>query len=277
MLAGFNIVPRPIVEIRKQVVPPNSPGQFDLRIDGQVLADNVQDGGTTGRVPVEPGTRVISEAEGPATDFDFFDITIVCVHYDGGRVHTQSASARPGLGSSMDLVLTGGEDLICTIKNRLPAPSECDGMTFDNVILGTPGTNKDDVLRGTLGRDIIIGYGGNDTITGHVGDDCISGNGGNDQLVLGADNDIGDGGPGNDVINGGPGNDIMEGGDGNDRLSGREGKDQLRGGEGNDVLNGDADNDWLYGGGGRDSADGGGNAKFDFDICIAETKRYCEG
>ena len=54
-------------------------------------------------------------------------------------LHTQSAGTSPGLGSSMNLTLTGGEDLICTIKNRLPAASECDAMVFDNVILGTPG------------------------------------------------------------------------------------------------------------------------------------------
>ncbi|MFN0095483.1 MAG: calcium-binding protein [Dehalococcoidia bacterium] len=277
ILAPFNIVPRPIVELRKDVVPANAPGTFNLRVDSLVRAPNVRDEGTTGRLVLEPGTRVLSETEGPDTNLNFFDITIVCREYDGGRIHTQSTGASPGLGRSMNLVLTGGEDLICTIKNRLPAPSECDSMTFDRVILGTPNSNRNDNLRGTNGRDIIIGYGGNDIITSHLGNDCLSGNAGKDRLISGEGNDINDGGPGDDTIMAGPGDDILEGGEGKDQLFAHYGNDILRGGPGDDTLAGDWDNDNLDGGPGNDSADGGGYDNFDFDVCIAEVKIKCEG
>ena len=269
VLEAFNIVPRPIVEVRKNVVPVNAPGLFNLKIDSAVLAANIGDAGSTGRTVVEPGTRVISETAGTGADLNFFDISITCVESDGGAVHTQSAGASPGLGASMDLVLTGGEDLICTIKNRLPAPSECDTMTFDNVILGTSGS---DILKGTNQRDIIIGYGGEDIIDSGAGDDCVSGNAGNDSIKLGAGNDVGDGGMGNDQIDAGAGDDIVHGGSGNDRLEAGDGNDFVYGEDGDDVLTGANGNDTLDGGPGSDRTNGSNG----IDICIAETKTNCE-
>jgi Ca2+-binding RTX toxin-like protein len=195
-------VPRPVVEVRKAVVPAIAPGSFDLLIDGETHATDVGDGGTTGRLVLEPGTRTIAVAEGTDADLRYYDTSITCVHADGGAVHTSAAGPSPGLGHSMDLVLTGGEDLICTVQNRLPVPAECDAMTFDNVILGTPGADVRDILIGTTGNDIIVGYGGNDVIVGGPGDDCLSGNDGDDVLS---------GGPGNDVIDGGSGRNVCTG------------------------------------------------------------------
>jgi hypothetical protein len=201
-LESFDLVPRPVVEIRKALVPDIAPGSFDLLLDGDVRAAGVRDGGTTGRIVVEPGTRVIAEAEGSDADLRYFDITITCRDLDGGEVHTAAAGSRPGLGSSMDLVLSGGEDLVCTVQNRLPVPPECDSMTFDNVILGTPGADVADLLIGTTGRDMIVGYGGDDTIIGGPGDDCLAGYEG-DNIINGAQ--------GNDVIDGGTGRSICTG------------------------------------------------------------------
>jgi Ca2+-binding RTX toxin-like protein len=285
VLDAFNIVPRPIVEVRKNVVPANAPGRFNLKIDSTILAANVGDAGTTGRTVVEPGTRVISETAGTGANLSFFDMSITCVASDGGAVHTQSAGA-----ASMNLVLTGGEDLICTIKNRLPAPSECDTMVFDNVILGTPGGNVADRLNGTNQRDIIIGYGGDDIIDSGAGDDCVSGNAGNDRIELGAGNDVGDGGTGNDQIGAGPGDDILHGGSGNDQLDGgadddlvygEDGDDVVAGGDGADVIKGGDGNDTLTGGNGNDNLDGGAgidvtNGSNGIDICVAESKTNCE-
>lgn len=290
VLEGFEIVPRPIVEVRKSVVPFNSPGRFNLKIDNAILAANVSDGDSTGRIVVEPGTRVISETAATGSDLNFFDISITCVESDGGAVHTQSAGASPGLGSSMDLVLTGGEDLICTIKNRLPAPSECDTMVFDNVILGTPGSNAADTLKGTNQRDIIIGYGGNDIIDSGSGDDCVSGIGGNDRIELGAGNDVGDGGDGNDNFGAGPGDDIIHAGAGNDEVGAGAGNDLVYGDAGDDVVSGGAGIDTIEGGDGKDTLTGGsekdaldGGPGIDaahgssgVDSCVAETKTNCE-
>ncbi len=202
-LDPFDLVPRPVLEVRKALVPDIAPGSFDLLIDGDTLAAGIRDGGSTGRVVVEPGNRVISEAEGAGGDLRYFDITIICRHHESGEIHTASTGSALGLGSSMELTLTGGEDLICTVQNRLPVPAECDSMTFDNVILGTPGADVDDLLIGSEGRNIIVGYGGNDTLIGAAGDDCLAG--------VSGDNII-NGGGGSNVIDGGTGSSICTGG-----------------------------------------------------------------
>ena len=257
VLDTFNLVPRPIVEVRKDVVPANAPGLFNLKVDDATVAANVGDAGTTGRMVLEPGTRVISETAGTGGDLKFFDITTTCVEADGGAVHTQSAGTSPGLGSSTNLVLTGGEDLVCTVKNRLPAASECDAMVFDNVILGTPGN---DTLKGTNQRDIIIGYGGDDVIEGGAADDCVSGNAGNDRIEMGAGNDVGDAGTGNDQIGAGAGNDIVYGGAGNDRLQAGAGNDSVDAGDGDDVVDGGDGVDNIFGGAGNDTLTGGSDS-----------------
>lgn len=287
VLEPFSLVPRPIVEVRKDVVPANAPGRFNLKIDGGTVAPNVGDAGTTGRVVVEPGTRVISETAGTGANLNFFDISITCVQSDGGAVHTRSAGASPGLGSSMNLLLTGGEDLVCMVKNRLPAASECDAMVFDNVILGTPGSNT---LKGTNKRDIIIGYGGDDVIESGAADDCVSGNAGNDRIELGAGNDVGEGGTGNDQIGAGAGNDIVYGGAGNDRLEAGAGNDSVYAEDGDDVVDGGDGVDNVLGGAGNDTLTGGNesdrldaglgvdvaNGSNGVDVCIAERKTNCE-
>jgi hypothetical protein len=202
-LEPFDLVPRPIVEIRKALVPAIAPGSFDLLIDDEIVAAGVRDGGTTGRVVVEPGQRVIGEANGIDGDLRYFDITITCRHYESGDIHTAGAGSALGLGSSLDLVLTGGEDLICTVQNRLPVPEECDSMIFDNVILGTPGADVDDLLIGTTGRDIIVGYGGNDILIGGAGDDCLAGVSGNNIINGGAGDNVIDGGVGDSICTSG--------------------------------------------------------------------------
>jgi hypothetical protein len=210
-LEPFDIVPRPVVEVRKAVVPAIAPGSFDLLIDDVTHASDVGDGGTTGRLVLEPGTRTISVAEGTDADLRYYDTSITCVHAAGGKVHTSAVGTSPGLGHSMDLVLTGGEDLICTVQDRLPVPAECDTMTFDHVILGTPGDDVADILIGTTGNDIIVGYGGNDILVGGPGDDCLAGNGGDDILVSGSGDNVLDGGSGDNVLSGGTGRDRCTG------------------------------------------------------------------
>jgi Ca2+-binding RTX toxin-like protein len=202
VLEPFDLVPRPVVEVRKAIVPAIAPGSFDLLVDGVTVVTDARDGATTGRLVLEAGTRVVAEAEGADADLRYYDITITCVHADGGAVHTAGAGASPGLGSSMELELTGGEDLVCTIQNRLPVPAECDAMHFDTVILGTPGADVADVLVGTTGNDVIVGYGGNDVIAGGPGDDCLAGNDGDDVISGGSGDDVIDGGSGRDVCSG---------------------------------------------------------------------------
>lgn len=194
-LDSFDLVPLPVVEIRKKVMPANAEGSFDLILNDVVKVADAVDGSTTGQMVLEPGDWVISET---GARMHYFEASTECVARDGGQVHTA------GSGTTT-VTLVGGENLICTVENRLPVPAECDSMSFDSIILGTPNSDQVDRLVGTSGNDIIVGYGGNDMISAGGGDDCVSGNEGDDRISLGSGNNVGDGGPGHDQIAGGTG------------------------------------------------------------------------
>ncbi|WP_168494164.1 cadherin-like domain-containing protein, partial [Anabaena sp. UHCC 0204] len=135
------------------------------------------------------------------------------------------------------------------------------GMVTVAVGVNLNGTNKDDVINGTLGNDIInalngddsvFGNAGNDNLVGGNGDDILYGGAGNDQLYGGNSNDFLYGEAGNDHLEGDNGEDKLYGGDGNDTLLGGNGEDKLYGGAGNDFLNGGKGDDILTGGTGSD-------------------------
>jgi len=145
------------------------------------------------------------------------------------------------------------------------------------------GSNRADVIEGTLGNDWICGQNGNDTIDGLDGNDNIQGNNGNDTETGGPGNDHVYGGNGSDGLYGYDQNDsddldevedvnldgkiddadiiddedTMEGGNGNDELSGGPNHDDLSGGNGNDRLYGGGGRDDLHGDNGTDYLDGG--------------------
>ena len=113
-------------------------------------------------------------------------------------------------------------------------------------ILGTPGTNKADYLKGGAEDDTLIGFGGNDTLWGLNGDDRIIGGDGDDGL---------DGGDGDDTLYGNAGDDFLDGGAGDDRLYGGTGADTIRGGAGDDTIVGFTAGDDIDGGEGYDTLD----------------------
>ena len=96
--------------------------------------------------------------------------------------------------------------------------------SYYNTIIGS---EKDDLLIGTILADLIFAKGGDDIISGSKGNDCILG---------------------------GEGNDIIFGNDGNDNISGQEG---------NDIIKGHSGEDFIFGGLGLDVIDGGD----DIDTC----------
>ena len=155
------------------------------------------------------------------------------------------------------------------------------------------GTNRDDVLYGSLGHTVFYGglgndvyhsknagdtiveyeYEGNDTVyadtnftlpthvenltlTGY-GNNYGFGNNSNNTLIGNSGNNRLSGGRGNDTLHGMDGNDLLMGGDDRDYLYGGSGNDVLQGGEGNDLLDGGYGNDTLDGGSGADSMSGG--------------------
>jgi Ca2+-binding RTX toxin-like protein len=88
-------------------------------------------------------------------------------------------------------------------------PSECNGITLDNIAIGSDSTGN---------NSLILGSAGGDNLTGKDGDDCIIGGGGNDSLKGQKGDDVLLGGPGaNDDLDGGQhvsGDDCYAGGDG---------------------------------------------------------------
>ncbi len=152
-----------------------------------------------------------------------------------------------------------------TISGLIPQPS------FNNIL----GTNRRDILIGTVaddnfdgfaghdliwgsyGNDRIEGWSGNDWLFGGQGDDIFNGGDCNDWLFGGQGDDIGFGGLGHDHLFGQAGEDILIGDSGNDWLFGGQGDDYILGGDGNDHLFGDIDRDILNGGPGQDLISGG--------------------
>jgi Ca2+-binding RTX toxin-like protein len=156
---------------------------------------------------------------------------------------------------------------LVTLPQQAYARASCRGHAATKV-----GTNKRDVLKGTLGRDVLVGLGGNDDLLGFEGNDVLCGGAGHDNLVGSFGDDVHDGGGGNDLMLGYSGRDVHFGGGGpNDavafwwsktgvradlgkgRSAGRdEGKDRftgietLLGSPRRDVLIGSGRSDWLY-------------------------------
>lgn len=110
------------------------------------------------------------------------------------------------------------------------------------------GSNKNDIILGTIDDDEIDGKNGDDTLDGGDGHDEIDGGSGDDLLI---------GGAGRDTLKGGSGSDTLQGGGGRDYLEGESGTDLLQGGGGNDTLDGGSSNDTLEGDNGDDLLDGG--------------------
>jgi len=85
---------------------PSDTGKFNLRIDGTTYAANVGDGGTTGAVPVSPGSHTVSETAGTSTLLGNYTARIECS--DGSAGYGTSLS-----GIQVNL----GDAVNCTITN----------------------------------------------------------------------------------------------------------------------------------------------------------------
>ncbi|GAA2384557.1 hypothetical protein Cme02nite_66120 [Catellatospora methionotrophica] len=154
-----------------------------------------------------------------------------------GEVSATKAAVGNGETATFTLVVAVAAGTTGTISNSSGVTSATfDPVTADNgdtertdVGPGTPvctitGTERGDILNGTLGDDVICGLGG---------DDIISGLGGNDVVY---------GGPGSDLINGGPGDDMVYGEAGHDFIKIRDkvaGNDNADGGPGFDLCSAD--------------------------------------
>lgn len=109
-----------------------------------------------------------------------------------------------GLATGAALLVAGdAARSIGALCNGEPASDTSLDASFQNGPANLRGTNKDDVIIGSVDGDRIDGRGGDDTICGRGGGDDIEGGRGDDIIY---------GGPGGDTIHGDPGDDLLFGG-----------------------------------------------------------------
>ncbi|MBA3746491.1 MAG: hypothetical protein H0W96_03245 [Solirubrobacterales bacterium] len=114
------------------------------------------------------------------------------------------------------------------------------------------GTERGELIKGTLAGDELFAFGGNDTILAYEGEDCVDAGSGSDKVMAGNGNDKIIGGTGGDNLSGQDGRDELFGGSRKDRLYGGYGRDMIAGGSGNDLIVGGFDADRLFGEDGKD-------------------------
>lgn len=96
------------ITINKVVVPSNDAGKFNLQIDGSTAGTgaNVGHGGTTGAITVTTGSHTVGETAGTNTVLGNYTTSIVC-------------DTQQGSGTSLQVSVTKGQNLVCTITNTL--------------------------------------------------------------------------------------------------------------------------------------------------------------
>jgi len=94
--------------VTKNLVPDDDDGVFDLTVDGAVVADDASDGGSGIRSGLPPGTYTVSELAGTGTSLSDYDSSIQCT----------GEGEQPG--TSLDVTVSGGESVQCTITNARP-------------------------------------------------------------------------------------------------------------------------------------------------------------
>lgn len=114
---------------------------------------------------------------------------------------------------------SGLSDTLHTVTANQLKPAACT-MTLTNIIIGTNGTQDNDLILGTAANDT-----GGSQLKGLGGDDCIIGGAGDDTLTGGKGNDVLLGGGGNDDLDGGQDDDYLDGGSGNDTCNIKHGTD----------------------------------------------------
>ena len=97
----------------KALSPSDDPGLFDLLIDGNVEADEVGDGGTTGAVTVNTGTHTVGEEAGDGFSLGNYSSEIECRDGGGeGEIVRGASGAGP-----VDVEVAFGDDIVCVISN----------------------------------------------------------------------------------------------------------------------------------------------------------------
>ncbi|MDX6510824.1 MAG: hypothetical protein QOE36_328 [Gaiellaceae bacterium] len=99
------------INVVKQLIPAADTGRFNLRIDSTVVRSDAGDGDGSGPVEVNTGTHTVSEVSGSVGNVDDYVTSIAC---------TPGGAAGAGAGP-LDVVVTSGADITCTVTNTRKA------------------------------------------------------------------------------------------------------------------------------------------------------------
>lgn len=166
------------LQVNVVVVPDWWEQAFDVIVNGEVKADDLVGGGSTGKLRVTPGYQTISRTDGEGY---YLQGTVTSWECRNDLDHV----IRWWTGHTLaEMPVLNGESIICTMTIY---ESGCDAAAYENVIIGD---DDDNVLTGTEGRDVILGLGGNDEINGLEGDDCLVGGPGDDLVIGGRGDDL---------------------------------------------------------------------------------------
>ena len=101
----------PTITVQKQILPANDPGKFDLLINGNPVATNVGNGGSSGAILVNSGQYVISEVAAAGSTLAAYDTIIRCVNQTNQLLGSISGASSFAIEAAMNQHIT------CTITN----------------------------------------------------------------------------------------------------------------------------------------------------------------
>jgi len=100
---------RATIRVVKHLVPSSDPGRFDLKIGGTVVKAGAGDG-DSGSSQVGAGTYTVSEVAAAGTSLADYTSSIACTRNGG--------SGPSGNGASLNMNVSWGDVLVCTITNQ---------------------------------------------------------------------------------------------------------------------------------------------------------------
>jgi dienelactone hydrolase len=103
--------PTGTIEVKKDLIPNDDPGRFDLQIDGTTHVSDAGDEDSTGPIEVPTGNHSVSETAGTDTSLSAYSSSISCTR--------NGNPAESGSGDILEGIVVGTDDtVVCTITNN---------------------------------------------------------------------------------------------------------------------------------------------------------------
>ncbi len=103
------------LEVVKDLDPGTDTGRFNLQINGATEKANAADGDTTGEKTLNTGGHTVGETQGNAGVLSDYQKSIVCL--DTANQNQQVAATNGDDGGPLNVTVTHGSDIVCTITN----------------------------------------------------------------------------------------------------------------------------------------------------------------